>query len=135
MGPWNKTFDFFLKFLSEVSKVNTRFQKLPEGPKMNRKSLNYFPTFSPSALNFGSKSGIKWKTQSFYSERRFFDILQPTHFISKIIFWAKVFSDLKSVGWIKLTVEYLKLSYFKVLNDRRNDRFFATNFQARRFKG
>ena len=31
-------------------------------------------------------------------------------YIKNKFFWAKVFSDLKSVGWHKLTVEYLKLS-------------------------
>ena len=56
---------------------------------------------------------LQWLTQSFFSvSRKFFSkILQPTHFISKIsFFWVKVFPDLKSVGWLQLTVEYLKLS-------------------------
>ena len=46
----------------------------------------------------------------FNAIRYFFQISQPTHFMSKITFFLnKVFPELKSVCRLKLTVEYLKL--------------------------
>ena len=79
---------------------------------MDQKLPNYFPGFWPRDLSYGSKTSFKWLTQSFSSvTRKFFSkILQPTHFISKISFFlSEGFPDLKSVGWLQLTVEYLKL--------------------------
>ena len=86
MRLWNKTwiFDFFSKFFltiwknlssrsqkseSEISKLNPRFLKNPEGPKMDWKSLNHF-CFWPRGEFFKNR-GLSFET----SESHFRDLL------------------------------------------------------------
>ena len=57
---------------SEVSKVNPRFKKNSEGPKMDQKSLNYFPGFLPRDSSYCSETSFKWLTQSFSNVHRSF---------------------------------------------------------------
>ena len=57
---------------SEVSKVNPRFSKIPEGPSIDRKLINNFLGFWPRDSSYCYKSSSKWLTQSFSSVSRHF---------------------------------------------------------------
>ena len=47
---WQNAVRKLQKSESEVFKVNPRFLKIPEGPKMDWKSLNYFPGLADKKL-------------------------------------------------------------------------------------
>ena len=47
---WQNAVRKLQKSESEVFKVNPRFLKIPEGPKMDWKSLNYFPGLAGKKL-------------------------------------------------------------------------------------
>ena len=78
MGLWNKTcsFGFFFEKLLQLYEsarwvghenrsrrsqdLSLGLKKNPEGPKIDRKSTNYFSACWPRDDSYGSKTGIKW---------------------------------------------------------------------------
>ena len=65
---WKSSSSWSQKSENKVSKLNPRFLKSLEGPKMNRKSLNYFSAFWPRDESYGSKTDIK----TFAHEKKYF---------------------------------------------------------------
>ena len=70
IGLWNKTCNFNFNRSLRSQKLTVHFWKLPVGPKMNQKSLNYFLTFWSRDSSYGSRIGT------------IFDILLPILLIS-----------------------------------------------------
>ena len=76
--------------LPRSQKLTLDFLKIPEGPKIDRKSLNYFLGSWLSDSKFCCKTSFKWHKVFSVLTTIVFQVLQPTHFISKISFLSKI---------------------------------------------